>query len=80
MELDSASTLSLTAFTVYPITLTPMKTCYESEACKIICSISGPYYERTANIEPVFQIKIVSNNNETSNNDSGYTQVIEKIR
>jgi hypothetical protein len=42
--MDVEQTLQIPSFTLYPVTTQDLKTCYESQNCKVLCSLSGPYY------------------------------------
>lgn len=49
------------SFTLYPLTTQDLKTCYESERYKIICSLNGPYFQRKySQLSPLFHVSISS--------------------
>ncbi len=57
--MDAEQTLQIPSFTLYPLSTEDLKTCYESQSCKVLCALAGPYYDRrSTTLLPTFNIRI----------------------
>jgi hypothetical protein len=55
------NTFEIPSFTLYPISTQDLKTCYESVSYKIICTLTGPYYnKKVTQLEPYFNIAVAN--------------------
>ena len=51
--------IQIPSFTLYPLTTQDLKTCYEAEKYKVLCSLEGPHYpRRNTQLAPHFNIRI----------------------
>lgn len=67
MENEQQTGTEIPSFTLYPITTQDLKTCYESASYKIICSLTGPYYDkRLTQLQPHFNIAITNSSHPTA--------------
>lgn len=69
------------SFTLYPMTTQDLKTCYESEHYKAVCTLNGPYYDRKhAQLQPLFQVTVTNNNADPQLASDHLIRISEKIK